>query len=125
MKQARTTPQTARKPDALQGRSRGNTSRVSVASVTGVGASRENVRAVDTPKPKKSVAVERSQDKDVVERSRDSAGSGGAVDSIAARLDQWETQEEKRRLEQTTEGKIPFFDKIICEETTFDSFIFS
>ena len=42
-------------------------------------------------------------------------GGGDAVDSIAARLDQWETQDDQRRLEQTTEGEYPLYYRLLSD----------
>ena len=103
-KQARTAPVTARKPDHLQGRPRGNSTRVSLTSKTSSvsDTGRENGRNVDTPRAKK--VVEASNSIENVESSR-LTRTDTAVDSIAARLDQWETQDEQRRLEQSVERK--------------------
>ena len=103
-KQARTTPVTARKPDHLQGRPRGNSVRVSLTPKTSTPPStgRETGRIVDTPRMKRT--SENTKTTDSVESSR-LARQDNAIDSIAARLDQWETQDDQRRLEQSAERK--------------------
>ena len=92
---------TARKPDSMLGRPRGNSVRVSIGSVSASNSIRESGRIVDTPRSKRTV----ESTKDVeVETVRGKAAETGVVDSIAARLDQWETQDAQHRLDQATEG---------------------
>ena len=120
LKQARTTPITSRKPDSMQGRPRGNVSRVSVGTVVANGGGKDTSR-INSVRPRRSgdvkekgketAKVKEVKTDDGVEVARRQARDGDAGDvndSIAARLDQWETQDERQRLEQTTEGKRGF-----------------
>ena len=86
----------------MQGRPRGNASRVALAAVANTSASRGGGSTADTPRVKRVANVSKTEDTHEVARGR--TEKDGAVDSIAARLDQWETQEEKRRQEQAIEG---------------------
>ena len=102
----------------MQGRVRGNTSRVSISAVTPGGASKDGGRDANVVRVRRSLD-HKDKSKDDLKKKDDKDGEeaeavrgrnggvedGGAVDSIAARLDQWETRDAQQRLEQSTEGK--------------------
>ena len=96
---------TARKPDNFPVRSRG-------ASRTDTPAR----RTVAGPGQGKTADVSQAgtsrllKDSEVCENVRKDSSAANADDSIAARLDRWESLDEKLRSEQSVQGKIGLFN---------------
>ena len=94
---------TARKPDNFVSRSRVSTVRVETPARNSPSSSRVQVRVVEAAKKTSSSSTK--VDDGQHEVARKESRTADADDSIAARLDKWETLDDRLRLEQSVHGK--------------------